>query len=336
MRAAVLRNLHEPLVYEEVDRPVAGPGEVVVHLKAAALNHRDLWIRKGLYPGIKLPAIPGSDGAGVVTEAGEKSLETWLGKKVILNPALNWGPEKTHYGPDFRILGLEDNGTFAEYIKIPAGYLTEMPAHLSFEQAAAIPLAGLTAWRSLMTRAAFTPCDKVLVTGAGGGVAQFVVAFAVAMGAEVWVTSGSEEKIRKTIGMGAKGGVSYRDPAWYRDLLLRVRSPRHGYFNVIIDSAGGPGFQRLIDVAAPGGRICFYGGTLGNITDLVPAKIFFKQLSIMGTTMGTPEEFADMTRFISQKELFPVIDSVLRFDEIEAGMGRMERGEQFGKIVFLI
>ncbi len=334
MKAAVLEKLHEPLVFRDLDSPVAGPGEVLVQLKAAGLNHRDLWIQKGLYPGVKVPAVPGSDGAGVVVEAGDVSGGKWIGKSVIINPAHNWGEAKTHYGPDFRILGLEDQGTFAEYIAIKNEYLTEMPGHLSYEQAAAIPLAGLTAWRALITRAAFTGPEKVLITGIGGGVAQFAARFAVAMGAEVWVTSGTDEKIARSIGMGVKGGANYSGAAWHRDFLIKLRAPRHGYFDVIIDSAGGPGFQKLIDLAAPGGRICFYGGTTGNITDLAPAKIFFKQLTISGSTMGSPDEFRDMIGFINQHKLYPEIDTVMPFDEINQGMRRMERGEQFGKIVF--
>lgn len=333
MKAAILKQLHEPLVFEETPVPTVQRGEVLVRLKAAAINHRDLWIRKGLYPGIKVPVILGSDGAGVVENVGDRSLENWLGKRVMINPGHNWGPSISHYGPEFKILGLEDSGTFAEYVKVEAIYLTEIPSYLSFEQAAAIPLAGLTAWRSLVTRAAFTEGDKVLITGIGGGVAQFALLFAVALGAEVWVTSGSDQKIETAVALGAKGGVNYKDANWSRDLLMKAQSSKQGYFNVVIDSAGGPGFQKLVDVAAPGGRICFYGGTLGNITELIPAKIFFKQLSLLGTTMGSPQEFDDMVRFMAAGELMPLIDSVFPFADLEKGMERMERGEQLGKIV---
>lgn len=336
MKAAVLEKLHEPLVFRDLDFPVAASGEVVIQLKAAGLNHRDLWIQKGLYPGVKVPLVPGSDGAGIVVGAGDESGEKWIGRSVIINPAHNWGGAKTHYGPDFRILGLEDQGTFAEFIAVKSEYLTEMPGHLSYVQAAAIPLAGLTAWRALVTKAAFTGTEKVLITGIGGGVAQFAARFAVAMGAEVWVTSGTDEKIEKSIGMGVRGGVNYSGATWHRDFLVKLRAPRHGYFDVIIDSAGGPGFQKLVDLAAPGGRICFYGGTTGNITDLAPAKIFFKQLTISGSTMGSPDEFRDMIRFVNRHGIYPEIDTVMPFDEIEQGMRRMEKGEQFGKIVFLI
>ena len=231
---------------------------------------------------------------------------------------------------------MPDNGTFAEYLKIEARYLHPKPAHLTFEQAAALALAGLTAWRALMTRALFRPDDKVLITGIGGGVALIALQFAVAAGAEVWVTSGSEEKLQRALALGAKGGVNYREPDWHRTLLAQTGGGRTGYFTVLIDSAAGPGFARLIDVAAPGGRIVFYGGTTGNITDVMPSKIFFKQLNIHGTTMGTGEEFAAMTRFVEANKLVPVIDAIFPLSETEQALRRMDEGKQFGKIVLAI
>lgn len=336
MKAAILEVLHEPLVIKDAEKPTAQKGEVIVQIKAAALNHRDVWIQKGSYPNIKTPIILGSDGAGVVSEIGEGVSEYWLGKEVIINPSHNWGDNPAFYGDDYKILGLPDNGTFCEYIAIAAKYLMPKPAHLSFAEAASLPLAGLTAWRALMSRGGFEPGNRVLITGAGGGVALFAIQFAVAAGAEVWVTSGSDQKIRKAISLGVKGGVNYKEPTWYRDLLVKARAPKTGYFNVIIDSAGGKGFARLIDVAAPGASICFYGGTAGNITDIVPAKVFFKQLNIYGTTMGTETEFEEMLRFIEDKKLIPVVDEVFELDNTEAALRRMDSGEQFGKIVLRV
>ena len=182
---------------------------------------------------------------------------------------MNWGNNPKFYGPDFKILGMPDNGTFAEFITIDAKYIHHKPAHLSFVQAAALPLAGLTAWRALITRAGLPTSGtgsspKVLITGIGGGVALFALQFALAAGAEVWVTSGSDEKIEKAKAMGAMGGVNYRDADWYKTLIAQTGgnrgghpAERRGYFDVIIDSAGGPGFAKLTDVAAPGGRIAF-------------------------------------------------------------------------------
>ncbi|MCF2490592.1 zinc-binding dehydrogenase [Dyadobacter sp. CY347] len=336
MKAAVLKNLHEPLVIEDVEKPQAGPGEVIVQLKAASLNHRDVWIQKGLYPKITTPIIPGSDGAGIVSEVGEGVDPEWIGKEVLINPSHNWGNNPAFYGADHKILGLPDNGTFAEFVKLEARYLVKKPAYLSFEQAATLPLGALTAWRALHTRANFQSGDKVLVTGAGGGVALFVIQFAIAAGAEVWVTSGSDQKIQKAIELGARGGINYKNPTWFRDLLVKARGPKLGYFNVIIDSAGGAGFAKLIDIAAPGARICFYGGGTGNITDIVPAKVFFKQLNILGTTIGTESEFNDMIQFVEEKEIMPIIDTVFPLDEAEKALRLMDSGQQFGKIVLKI
>ncbi|WP_138482568.1 zinc-binding dehydrogenase [Dyadobacter bucti] len=336
MKAAVLRNLHEELVIEELENLDPAAEEVIVELKAASLNHRDVWIQKGLYPKITTPIILGSDGAGIVIKVGESVEKAWIGKEVIINPSQNWGDNPDFYGADHKILGLPDNGTFAGQVRVEAKYLVEKPKHLTFEQASTLPLGALTAWRSLMTRCRFTPIDKVLVTGAGGGVALFAIQFAIAAGAEVWVTSGSDEKIQRAIELGAKGGINYKNPTWYRDLLVKARGPKIGYFNVIIDSAGGPGFARLIDIAAPGCRICFYGGGTGNITDIVPAKVFFKQLNIYGSTMGTEYEFRQMINFIEEKEIVPIIDKVFPIEQAEQALRYMESGQQFGKIVLKI
>ncbi len=338
MNAIQLLQTHQPVRLTDVPKPTAGPGEVLIQLRAAALNHRDVFIQQGLYPGIKLPVTLGSDGAGVVAEVGEGVDPVWRGQAVIINCALNWGNNPRFYGPDFRILGMPDNGTFAQYLAISAKYIYHKPAHLSFEQAAALPLAGLTAWRALMTRAGLhtsgdTVPEKVLITGIGGGAALFALQYAVAAGAEVWVTSGSEEKLERAKAMGATGGVNYREPDWAKTLMAQTGSDRTGYFNVIIDSAGGPGFAKLIDVAAPGGRIAFFGGTTGNITDIAPSKVFFKQLNIFGSTMGTDREFADMVTFVAQKRLVPTVDEVVPLADAEHALRKMDEGKQFGKLI---
>jgi zinc-binding alcohol dehydrogenase/oxidoreductase len=346
MKAIYLPGIHQPIQYVDMPTPTAGPGQVLVQLKAAALNHRDVFIQGGLYPGIKLPVILGSDGAGVVVEVGEGVDRVWRSQAVIINCGHNWGPNPKFYGPDFRILGMPDNGTFAEYVVVDARYIHHKPAHLSFEQATALPLVGLTTWRTLMTRAGLhatgsnTP-EKVLVTGIGGGAALFALQFAVAAGAEVWVTSGSDEKLERAKTLGARGGVNYKESDWAKTLMAQTGGGpqsgiNRGYFDVIIDSSGGPGFARLVDVAAPGGRIAFYGGTTGNITDVVPAKVFFKQLNIFGSTMGTEHEFADMVSFVAEKQLVPVIDEVFPLADTEQAMRKMTEGKQFGKLVLKI
>ena len=341
MKAALLTEKHKPVQLVDAPMPTVGPGDVLIKLKAAALNHRDIFIQQGLYPGIKLPVILGSDGAGVVDEVGERVDPVWRGREVVINPSMNWGTNPNFYGSNYRMLGMPDNGTFAEYVAVGLKYIHPKPAHLSFERAAAIPLVGLTVWRALMTRAGLHQSgtsvpEKVLITGVGGGAALFALQFAVAAGAEVWVTSGSEEKLTKASELGAMGGVNYREPDWHKTLMAQTGGGRNGYFDVIIDSAGGPSFARLIDVAAPGGRIAIFGGTTGNITDIVPARVFFKQLSIFGSTMGTEREFADMIAFVNEKQIEPIIDENFPLDDVELAFQKMDAGKQFGKIILEI
>lgn len=329
MKAAVLVETKASLVLQDVADPVAVPGYAVVRLKAAALNHRDLWIHQGLYKGIKLPIILGSDGAGVVTAVGSQADEAWLGRDVIINPSLDWGDNPAAQGPAFRILGLPDNGTFAEQIAIPVANLAAKPAHLSWEQAAALPLAGLTAWRALFTRAQLKPGERILLTGIGGGVALFALQFAVAAGAEVWVTSSSPEKIARAQALGARGGVNYRETKWADALLGAAGGP----FHVIVDSAGGDGFASLIELTAPGGRIVFFGATVGNPSGLDLRKCFFRQINLLGTTMGSPADFSGMSAFVAKHRLEPVVDRIFPLGEATAALRHLETAGQFGKIV---
>lgn len=329
MQAAVLTTLKQPVTIQARPDPVAAPGQAVVRLKAAALNHRDLWVQLGLYANIKLPLIPGSDGAGLVQSTGSPVNRDWVGRDVIINPSLDWGDDPRAQGPAFRILGLPDSGTFAEQIVIPVANLAPKPAHLTWEQAAALPLAGLTAWRALFTRARLLAGEKVLVTGIGGGAALFALQFAVAAGAQVWVTSSSPAKLAKAQGLGALGGVNYRDAGWSQALL----SAADGGFDLILDSAGGEGFTSLIELTRPGGRIVFFGATTGNPPGLDLRKCFFRQITLLGTTMGSPADFAGMIRFVAEHRIIPVVDRSFPLAETESALRHMEAGAQFGKIV---
>lgn len=337
MKAIQLLETKQPLALTDIPQPTAGPGEVLINLKAAALNHRDVFIQHGLYPGIKTPVTLGADGAGVVVETGAGVDPVWKGQEVVINCSMGWGHNPKFYDANtFQILGMPTNGTFAEYIAISANYIYHKPTHLTFAEAAAIPLAGLTAWRALITRAGLQPKEKVLVTGIGAGTALFALQFALASNAEVWVTSGSDAKIQKAIELGAKGGVNYKNSDWAKTLMTETGGGRAGYFDVIIDSAGGPGFAKLMDVAASGARIAMFGGTTGNLTDIVPSKVFFKQLNIFGTTMGTDKEFGDMLQFIIKHQLMPVVDQIFPLAEAEQAFRRMDEGQQSGKIVLNI
>ncbi len=328
MHAALIIGLKQPVVHQTVADPTAAPGHALVRLKAAALNHRDLWIQLGLYANIQLPLIPGSDGAGIVESVGPGADQAWLGREVIINPALDWGDDPRAQGPAFRILGLPDSGTFAEKLTIPVANLARKPVHLSWEQAAALPLAGLTAWRALFTRARLQAGERVLVTGVGGGAALFALQFAVAAGAEVWVTSGAPEKITRAQSLGAKGGCNYRDAGW----AAALQQQAGGLFDVIVDSAGGEGFASLIELTRPGGRIVFFGATTGNPKGVDLRKSFFRQINLLGTTMGSPADFAGMTQFVATHQIKPVVDRVFPLAEAEAAFRLMEAGAQFGKI----
>ncbi len=321
MRAVRLTAVNR-LEIAEVPAPVPISGEVAVTLRAAALNHRDVWIKAGQYAGLKWPCIPGSDGAGVVT-AGAVD---WLGREVIINPSFNWGADERRQGSEFTILGLPLEGTLAEQVVVPLAQLANKPAHLSWEEAAALPLAGLTAYRALMTRAKLQPGERVLISGIGGGVALMALQFALAQGAEVWVTSGSADKIAQAVELGAMGGFDYTLPYW-------AKTATPDQFDVIVDGAGGPGFEALIDLAAPGGRIVNYGATRGNPPGFTMRKVFWRQLSILGSTMGSPADWSAMVAFVERHRIKPVVSEVFPLAQAAEAFALMERGGQFGKIV---
>ncbi|MFT5127334.1 MAG: zinc-binding alcohol dehydrogenase/oxidoreductase [Rhodothermales bacterium] len=315
MRALVLTEPKSPLVCRDEPVPIAAPGESLVQLKAAALNRRDFWITQGLYPGVSTPCILGSDGAGVVD-----------GREVIINPGINWGSNSRAQGENFRILGMPDNGTFAESILVPSGWLRDKPAHLSWEQAAALPLAGLTAYRALFTQGKLKAGQTVLVTGIGGGVATFALQFAMAAGAKVLVTSSSDAKLARACDLGAVKGARYDREDWQQEFA------DCGPIDLIIDSAAGPGYATLLDLLRPGGTIVNYGATAG------PPKVdmfgvFWKQLHIVGCTMGSSTDFAAMLDFVSTHELRPIVDKVVALEDGPALVSDMAKMPQFGKLV---
>jgi zinc-binding alcohol dehydrogenase/oxidoreductase len=331
MKAIVLESAENPIAYKEVDTPTVNEGEVLVQVKAAALNRRDYWITIGKYAGIKYPTITGSDGAGIVAEAGEGVDPDLVGQEVIINPGSNWGDSADFQGKDFKILGLPDDGTFAEYVKVKAGHIAPKPSHLSWEQAAAIPLAGLTAYRALFTKGRAKAGDNILVVGAGSGTGTFVLQWAVAAGCKVYVTSGSTDKIAQALKLGAIGGVNYKDADW--DTQLKQMA---GGFDVVIDSALGEGFAKLPDLCNPGARIVFFGGTAGDMPTINGRKIFWKQLQILGTTMGTADEFKAMVNFVNEHQIVPIVDAVFDLADARAAFQKMEYTTQFGKIVLKI
>lgn len=331
MNAVVLRELGGPdvLKLEAVADPVAGPGEVVVRLRAAALNHRDVWVRTGQYAGVKLPIILGSDGAGTVAEVGPGVSGWTAGDEVILNPGLDWGTDARAHAAGFRILGLPDDGTYAELIRIPAAQLHRKPAGWSWPEAAALPLAALTAFRAVVTRAAVTAGETVLVTGIGGGVAVFTLQICQLLGAKVFVSSGSDEKLQRALQLGAAGGVNYRASDWVKQMV----SMTNGGPDVVVDSAGGESLAQALEVVKPGGRIVTFGATLGPVPKFEVRRLFWKQISLLGTTMGTPAEFAAMVQLYAGGSMRPVVDQVFPLNEAASAHRRMDEAGQFGKIV---
>lgn len=328
MNAAIIEAVEQPLAVKQIDKPEPKKGEVRVRVVAAALNHRDVWMQKGRYPGKKEHIIAGSDGAGVIDEIGEGVDSALRGKEVVINPSLNWGNNERFQSADFKILGNPDPGTLAEYVVVPYENIYAKPQYLSALQAAAIPLAGLTAYRALFTRTGLNANESVLINGIGGGVALFGMQMALAWGARVFVSSSSGEKRQKALDMGAEAAFDYREKGWGKKA-----AEQYGGFDVILDGAGGPGIAELIDALKPGGRIALYGRTGGSFPELEPAKIFWKQASILGSTMGSPSEFNAMLDLMNRHKIEPVIDSEYPLDQTEEAFRHMDEGRQFGKIV---
>jgi zinc-binding alcohol dehydrogenase/oxidoreductase len=326
MRAVEL-SAQNQLQVRDLPDPQPEKDEVVVRLKAAALNHRDVWIKQGQYAGIKYPLVPGSDGVGVIESAGMAVGGACVGDEVVINPSFSWGADESAQADTFSILGLPRAGTLAERIVVPVLQLSPKPAHLSWEEAAALPLAGLTAYRALFARANLKPQERVLITGIGGGVAVYALLFAVAHGAQVWVTSSSDAKLQRASELGAQGGYNYTRAGWAQE------AGKEGLFDVIIDSAGGDGFESLIDLAAPGGRIVFFGATRGNPPVLPMRKVFWRQLSLLGTTMGSPRDWSGMIEYVARRRIRPILSATYPLDRADEAFALMERGEQFGKIV---
>jgi zinc-binding alcohol dehydrogenase/oxidoreductase len=268
-----------------------------------------------------------------VVAAGRDVDRSWVGRDVVINPSLAFGDDPRGQGPDFQILGSPDNGTYAQLVAVPARNVHPKPEGVSFEEAAALPLAGLTAYRAVVTRAAVGPDDIVLVTGIGGGVALFALAIARLRGARVWVTSSREATRARARELGAEGGVSYREPGWTQALLELTggRAP-----TVVIDGAGGEPLAQVLDVVAVGARVVNYGGTAGPLPSLVPRALFWKQLNLLGSTMGSPAEFTAMLELVRDRGLRAVIDRAFPLAEAAAAHRRMEASQHVGKILLSI
>jgi zinc-binding alcohol dehydrogenase/oxidoreductase len=315
-----------PEVLGPATAPVPEPkaGEVAIDLVRAALNHRDVWIREGR-PG-PLPAILGSDGAGVVGAVGPGVDGVAAGDEVVINPALDWGDAEDAPGPDFRILGVPDQGTYAERIVVSAGQVRPRPAGWSWDDCAALPLAGLTAWRALRLAGA-GPGRRILVTGAGGGVATFLVQLGTALGATIRATTGSDPKVARALELGAEKAVDYHDPEWPDQI---------GKVDAAIDSTGGSGLNSVLGTLVRGGVLVSFGDTAREPATLDLAALFLSWRRIQGTTMGSPREFDALLAHVADAEWRPVIDSTFPLEDAAAAHRRLEHPERIGKVVLAI
>jgi NADPH:quinone reductase-like Zn-dependent oxidoreductase len=316
----------EVLVLEEAPDPVAGPGEVLVRLRASALNHLDIWIRKGL-PSVPKPRILGADGAGVVDAVGEGVNGFEPGERVVLNPGIEAGGGRIH------VIGEHGDGTNAELIAVPATNVHPIPDGLSFEEAAAFPLVFETAYRMLVTRAGLREGEWVLAWGIGGGVSTATLAIGKALGAKVIVTSSSEAKLEHARELGADATVNHTTG----DVKAVVQEATGGRgADVVVESVGEATWATSLQAAAPGGRITVCGATSGPNPPAALHRVWWKQLSILGSTMGTREDFAGAYELVASGRARPVVDTVLPLEEIRSAHERLEAGEQLGKIVLTI
>jgi len=316
---------------KDVPTPALSAGKALVKIKAVALNRRDDWIREGKYPNIKTGMIMGSDGAGIVESVHDEEHKDWIGKEVVINPNIDWGPDPDVQSTKYTILGMPVDGTFAEYVAVPVHRLHHKPFHLDLLQASALPLGGLTAFRALFRKGELRAGQNVLISGFGGGVAQFAFLFAKAAGANVYVTSGSDEKLEKAMKMGAKGGYNYKKQPTYEDLWKTK-----GGFDLIIDSAGGDQINNYIKVLRPSGKIVFYGATNGMPSKVDFYRMFWNQLSLLGSTMGSDQEFVEMLAFVSKHQLRPIVDSIRPFSKLVESFSDIAKPNKVGKIVFQV
>ncbi len=316
----------EVLTLEEAPDPEPGPGQVLVRLRASALNHLDIWIRKGL-PSVPKPRILGADGAGLVEALGEGTEGFAVGDAVVLNPGVEVG------GGRIDVLGEHGDGTNAELIAVPATNVRPIPDGLAFEEAAAFPLVFETAYRMLVTRAGLRAGEWVLAWGIGGGVSTAALGIAKALGARVLATSSSDAKLERARELGADATVNHASG----DVKEAVREATDGRgIDVVVEHVGEATWRTSLDVAAPGGRIAVCGATTGPNPPAALHRVWWKQLTILGSMMGTADDFAGAYELVASGRVRPVIDKVLPLEEIRAAHERLEAGEQLGKIVLTI
>ena len=330
----------DKLQIADLPKPMIGVDDVLVNVKAVALNHLDLFVRNGM-PTLKLPLphIPGSDVAGVIAEVGANVADLMVGQRVTINPGLSCGhcefciAGEESLCPEFKILGEHTTGGAAEFVRVPAVNVLPIPDTLSFEQAAAAPLVFLTAWRALISRARLRAGEDVLILGAGAGVSTAAIQIAKKAGARVFVTSSSDEKLRKAKELGADVLLNYATQEWDREVFKAT--DRRGV-DVVFESVGAATWAKSIRSLKRGGRMVVIGATSGPNPQEEIRQVFWKQIDILGSTMSNQREFREVMRLVFRGELKPVIDVVLPLERAREAHARLEKGEQFGKIVLTV
>jgi len=315
----------------DVETPEPGPGEVRVAIKAASVNHRELFIAHGQYPGMTVPSVMGCDGAGVIDMVGEGVTGASVGDEVVLYPARQWGPRRDTPAADFGLLGLPFPGTIAEYVCVPVENLAPKPGFMTWEEAGAMPLTALTSWRALMFKGQLKAGETLLISGIGGGVATFGLAFAVALGANVYCTGESEAVLETAREMGAKDGLLFTDPDWRRKVGKMT-----GGVDVVLDGAPSPSLPNYIRAINPGGRIVIYGSTAGNEIKFNATDLFLKSASIVGSQVGDITDFREMLAFAEKHEIKPVIERSFPLSEAREALLHLRDKHSFGKISVVI
>ncbi|KAL5374124.1 hypothetical protein DPSP01_012185 [Paraphaeosphaeria sporulosa] len=333
--------VYYPLEKITIPEPRPSENEAVISLTAAALNHRDLFIRQHLYPGTAFGVPLLADGVGVVTRTGSSAAaQKWNGKRVLLNPGTGWkdSPDGPEHPKGYAIMGgTKSNpaGTLADVATLDSGELEACPEHLSDEEAAALPLTGLTAWRAFFVKSGNAlPGRNIFVTGIGGGVALMVLLFGVAQGCNVYVSSGDQKKIDKAIKLGAKGGVNYKEEGWEKKLRASLPKDRP-YFDAIVDGAGGDIVAKGTKLLKAGGVISIYGMTVSPKMNFLMTAVL-SNIEVRGSTMGSRKEFAEMVQFVREKKIRPIVSrSVHGMDigQLDDLFEDMKNATQFGKLV---
>jgi NADPH:quinone reductase-like Zn-dependent oxidoreductase len=331
----------DQLFCEDADDPkLSQPNDVVVQLKAAALNHIDIWNRLGVTGVVmKMPHILGADGAGVVAAAGEEVENVKMGEAVCLYPVT--GCNRCEFcltGRDFmcvhiRVLGERVEGTYAQFVRLPAENCFPIPSRFSFEEAAAFPLVFVTLWRMLITNARLKPGETVLIIGIGGGVASAAMQVAKKIGARVIVTSSSDEKLARARSLGADHGINHREKDFAQE--VNALTANRGV-DVVLDCVAGEVWQKSLAALARGGRLVTCGATAGGQPEDDLGAIISKQLKIYGSTLGSREEFRQLLSFMSSADIKPIVGRVFPLQEAAAAQRYLEEGKQFGKVVLQI